>query len=202
MQVISSGSEEGNEYFGIEQNDAANAEETDKQQKKEQEANEETRWRERARAFSAAVRDISEILSPSDLSKIENFNEKEGKTVCYQHACSAIYSQKISAQPFQIIRHIAGKCLKDFYGSEECCGGTKGNLPMPQDIKDISIKRKIRSIADVQADTIISTDPCCIHAIQSGLKKWYPTANVCHFSVYVNEAEKKKKQAILQENQL
>ena len=202
VQVIKSGKEEEDEYFEIGQNESEYKNTPDENQKGEDIANDETRWRERARAFSAAVRDISEIFSPSDFSKIEKCDEEEGKTVCYQHSCSAIYSQKISSQPLQLIRHIAGKCLKDFSGSAECCGGTKGNLPVPQDIKDSSIKRKIRSIADAQANIVISTDPCCIHAIQSGLKKWYPQANACHLSVYINEAEKNRKQANIQNNQL
>lgn len=189
VNLISGGEEYDNEEYAVpvpekEENDIKNDAAENGQE-----------WRKRARDFAEAVRDISELLKPNDFSKISRCAEEDGKNVCYQPACSAIYAQKINAQPVELLTHLCGKSLKDFKDSSMCCGGNRGNIAVPLKITASAEKNKIMSLANAQAEIIVSTDPCCINAINAKAKKWYPSAKACHFSVYVNDLEKRHRKS-------
>lgn len=148
-------------------------------------------WRQRAREFSASVRDISEVLNTGDFQKLQNCAEAENEIICLQDSCSAAFGQKIHDNPYELLKHIAGKNFRDLPGASLCCGGTKANITVNPALSEYCGSRKMHQIASIQAGRLITTDPCCLLQLQSMLPRWYPSAKACHLSVYLNEIEKK-----------
>ena len=148
-------------------------------------------WRARAREFSDAVKDLSEILNVQDFAKIGKCAEEEGQTICFQQPCSISESLKKGRQVENLLEHLSGICFKEFEGNAECCGGDRGNSVVPEKVRHYSEYRKTKALASVQAEIVLSTDPCCIMAMRSCLKKWYPSAQAMHLCSYINRIEKK-----------
>jgi glycolate oxidase iron-sulfur subunit len=77
-------------------------------------------WAERARAFAAKIKDVSEFLAGVEL------NTRDLKTlnitVTYQEPCHLAHAQRITAQPRQLLRAIPGLTLKEMHESSLCCG--------------------------------------------------------------------------------
>jgi len=120
---------------------------------------------DRAREFSAKVRDVSEFLFETG---VEPPTKRIERKVTYDAPCHLIHAQRINQAPTELLRTIPGLSLVPLRGSESCCGGAGiYNLQHPDLSTDI-LYEKIENINETKADTVASSNPGCIMQIGAG----------------------------------
>jgi Fe-S oxidoreductase len=125
-------------------------------------------YREKAVAFSAKVRDISEVLANVDLGPLLG---RIDARVSYQDACHLAHGQKIRNQPRRLLRTIPGLTFVELLSSDRCCGSAGiYNLTQPE-IAASLLKRKVDDIARADVQYIVAGNPGCLMQIQAGLRE-------------------------------
>ena len=124
-------------------------------------------WAERARAFSAKVRDISEYLAglPPRAPR-----HPLPLTVAVHDACHLSHAQKIRAQPRALLAGIPGLSLREIEGGEQCCGSAGiYNLVQPASAAEVGA-RKAGNVRAAGAQLLSSANPGCTLQIQRHLR--------------------------------
>jgi glycolate oxidase iron-sulfur subunit len=120
---------------------------------------------DRAREFSAKVRDVSEFLAEIGIAPPEQRVERR---VAYDAPCHLLHAQRIAQAPIDLLKTIPGLQLVPLRGAESCCGGAGiYNLQHPELSGDI-LADKLASIRESGADTVATANPGCIMQIGAG----------------------------------
>jgi glycolate oxidase iron-sulfur subunit len=124
-------------------------------------------YAERARAFAAKCRDISEVLTELE----PRAPRKEVKMrVAYHDACHLQHAQGVRAQPRRLLQAIPGVDVREIAESEICCGSAGiYNLLEPEAATQLR-DRKVQNIMRTEADVIVSGNPGCLLQIATGLE--------------------------------
>jgi glycolate oxidase iron-sulfur subunit len=124
-------------------------------------------WAERARAFSAKVRDINEFLAALEPRAVRH--PLVGR-IAYHDACHLAHAQGIRAQPRTLLRGIPGVELLEIPDGDTCCGsaGTY-NLMEPESAEEIG-KRKVANVLSTGCTLLASANPGCTLQIQKLLR--------------------------------
>ena len=116
-------------------------------------------WADRARAFSAKVRDVSEALT--ELGEPRAKRHPVQARVVYHDACHLAHAQGIREQPRALLAAIPGIELLSPAESEICCGSAGiYNLVQPEPAAQLG-ERKARNIAALEPDIIATGNPGC-----------------------------------------
>jgi glycolate oxidase iron-sulfur subunit len=122
-------------------------------------------WAERARTFTAKVRDVTELLV--ELGPPRAARQRMDLRVAYHDACHLAHAQGIRAQPRELLLQIPGVELIPFAESELCCGSAGiYNLVEPEPARQLG-KRKLHHITDVRPDVIATANPGCTLQLMS-----------------------------------
>jgi len=125
-------------------------------------------YAERAKAFSAKVRDISEFLQ--ELGPKAERNPLP-VTAAYHDACHLAHAQGIRKQPRETLRQIPGMEIREIREAEICCGSAGiYNMVEPGPAGELG-ERKARNILKTGAEMIVTANPGCMLQIQASLKK-------------------------------
>ncbi len=123
-------------------------------------------WSERASAFAAKVKDVSEYLAGSAPERLGRLPLR----VTYQDACHLAHAQGIRRQPRELLSRIAGLELLEMADSDVCCGSAGSyNITQP-DYADALLRRKVDAIVATGADAVVSANPGCMLQIEAGLR--------------------------------
>ncbi len=142
-------------------------------------------WAERAAAFSARVRDISEFLA--DVGMTARLGPIT-RTVTYQDACHLIHAQRVARQPRALLRQIPGLELVELPGSDRCCGSAGiYNLTHPN-IAGTLRESKVDDIAATGAEVLAVGNPGCLIQIGAGLRERGLTVETVHTVTLLAEA--------------
>jgi glycolate oxidase iron-sulfur subunit len=135
------------------------------------------RYAERAKAFVARVRDVSEVLAELGLPEMRH---PVNLTVTYHDACHLAHAQKVTAAPRKLLAAIPGLKLVPLAESDMCCGaaGTY-NLEHPEMATDLAT-RKLRNIASTGAATCVTGNAGCALHIGSGAAARGQTLRIVH----------------------
>jgi glycolate oxidase iron-sulfur subunit len=121
------------------------------------------RYAERAAAFAAKVRDVSELLA--ELEPVAPRHPIEA-TLAYHDACHLGHGQGIRAQPRAVLRTIPGLSVTDIPEAEICCGSAGiYNLVMPEAGADLG-RRKVANVSAVAPDALATANPGCLLQIR------------------------------------
>ena len=125
-------------------------------------------YAERAKAFSASVRDITELLA--ELPPVAPRHPIPLR-VAYHDACHLAHAQGVRSQPREVLRSIPGIELTDIPEAEVCCGsaGTY-NLLEPATANQLG-ERKARNILSMNPELIATANPGCLLQIQASLQR-------------------------------
>jgi glycolate oxidase iron-sulfur subunit len=124
------------------------------------------KYAERARAFAAKCRDISEVLT--ELEPVAPRHEVKLR-VAYHDACHLQHAQGVRAQPRQLLHAIPGVDVREIAESEICCGSAGiYNLLEPEAATQLR-DRKVQNVLRTEADVIVSGNPGCLLQIATGL---------------------------------
>jgi glycolate oxidase iron-sulfur subunit len=126
------------------------------------------RFAERASAFAATVRDVSEVLA-------ERGPAAERRPlplrVAFQDSCHLLHAQRIQAPPRRMLAAIPDLELAEPTGQELCCGSAGiYNLVQPQAAAELGA-RKARAIADTAAQAYASANPGCLVQVTAHLRR-------------------------------
>jgi glycolate oxidase iron-sulfur subunit len=125
-------------------------------------------YAQRAKAFSAKVRDVSEFLQ--ELGPVAERNPLP-VTAAYHDACHLAHAQGVRKQPRQALKQIPGIEIKEIREAEICCGSAGiYNMVEPEPAAELG-KRKANNILKTGAQMIVTSNPGCMLQIQSSLKK-------------------------------
>src|SRR5271156_6771871 len=120
---------------------------------------------ERAKKFSAKVRDVNEFLA--DLGLTAPLKAVAAR-VTYQDSCHLVHGQKISAAPRQLIRAIPGIEFVEMPMSEQCCGSAGVYNVTENETSMELLGLKMDAVKQTQAQIIVTANPGCILQLRAG----------------------------------
>jgi glycolate oxidase iron-sulfur subunit len=116
-------------------------------------------WGDRAAAFSAKVRDVSELLAEHDPVAPRH---PVPLTVAYHDACHLAHAQGVRDAPRDLLRTIPGLELREPAGWELCCGSAGVyNLLKPDPAAELG-RRKAQHLLDTGAQAVAAANPGCL----------------------------------------
>jgi len=125
-------------------------------------------YAERAKAFSAKCKDISEVLAelepraPRHPLKIK---------VAYHDACHLQHAQGVRAEPRTVLSTIPGLEIKEIPEAAICCGSAGiYNMIEPEPAQELG-DRKVQHILSTGAHMIATSNPGCLLQIMNGLQR-------------------------------
>jgi glycolate oxidase iron-sulfur subunit len=133
-------------------------------------------WSGRARAFSAKVRDVSELLVAAGPAA---GGALPGK-VAYDAPCHLLHAQRLSSPPLAVLAAIPGLDLVPLADSDQCCGSAGlYNLVEPE-LSALVLAPKLASIAASEAMVVATGNPGCLMQIGAGLLRSEQAAGARH----------------------
>jgi glycolate oxidase iron-sulfur subunit len=134
-------------------------------------------WHDRAVAFSAKVRDITEYLDeiglPPGLGAID-------AAATYQDPCHLAHAQRITAPPRRLLAKIPGLELREMDESSLCCGSAGiYNITQPEMAGRLG-RRKVGHVVEVSPDILVTANPGCALQIANGLRAAGRSIEVLH----------------------
>ena len=128
-------------------------------------------YAERAVAFSAKVRDISELLA--ELGPVAARHPIPAR-VAYHDACHLRHAQGITAQPRAVLRGIPDLTVVDIPEADICCGSAGiYNLVQPDAAEELG-RRKVEHISSTQPDAVVTSNAGCLLQIRRYLDAGVP----------------------------
>lgn len=125
-------------------------------------------WADRAKAFSAKCKDISEILL---LNPPRQKRHPLPLRVAYQDACHLRHAQGIHTEPRSLLRAIPELDVVEIAEPNLCCGSAGVyNLLHPQPANELG-DRKVANLLATNASVLISANPGCLLQLQAGLRR-------------------------------
>jgi len=130
-------------------------------------------YAERARAFSARVQDVTELLAGLEPRATRHPIHAR---VAYHDACHLGHAQGITEQPRALLSAIPGLELAPIGEPEICCGSAGiYNLLQPEPAAELG-QRKAASILDADPDLVATANPGCL--LQ--LRRYLPSLPLAH----------------------
>lgn len=142
-------------------------------------------WAQRAEAFSARVRDITEVLDAVDLGVPAHSIDA---TVAYQDACHLVHAQRVAGAPRRLLSGIPGLRLVEIEESTLCCGSAGIYNLTNRDMSSRLQRRKVDAIRRTGATILATANPGCAIQIAAGLREARYRATVKHVVELVDAA--------------
>ena len=134
-------------------------------------------YAEKARQFTAKVRDITEFLASIDLDPPSSPLRLK---VTYQDACHLAHGQGIRSQPRKLLSLIPGLELAPLKDSDTCCGSAGiYNIVQPE-MADALLQRKMSNIAATGAQVVATANAGCMMQLRLGVRQYGPPVEVVH----------------------
>ena len=132
---------------------------------------------ERARSFSARVRDVSQQLSTTGVREGAWLDEL---TATYDASCHLLHGQKAQVEPLRVLAAIAGLSLAPLEGSDVCCGGAGVYNLLERELSTRVLDEKLRHVSETGASVVATGNPGCHMQIGAGARLAGLRLNVCH----------------------
>jgi glycolate oxidase iron-sulfur subunit len=120
----------------------------------------------KARRISELTKDISEILTNEDLSKLGS-GAKPGSKVAFHCPCSLQHGQKLNGAVEKILR-AAGITLTAVPDAHLCCGSAGTYSILQKDLSQRLLGNKVVALESGGPDIIVTANIGCLAHIQSG----------------------------------
>ncbi len=148
-------------------------------------------WAERARRFSARVRDIHEYLV--ELGLVQPSGELR-RRVTYADPCHLCHAQGIGKEPRELLRAIPGITYVELKEATWCCGsaGTY-NIEQPE-MADTTLEAKMTHIRQTGAAVVASANPGCLLQLEAGARRYGVPVRVQQLTQLLDESYRKGRQ--------
>jgi glycolate oxidase iron-sulfur subunit len=125
-------------------------------------------YAERAKAFAAKVRDVTELLT--ELGPAAERHPLP-VTIAYHDACHLSNAQGVRTQPRQLLTGIPGLELKEIAEAELCCGSAGVyNLLNPEPAAQLG-DRKAANVLATGAELLVTANPGCLMQVAAALRR-------------------------------
>jgi glycolate oxidase iron-sulfur subunit len=132
---------------------------------------------EKAKRFSALVKDASEFLAGIGL--VGKLGRLE-MTVTYQDPCHLAHGQRVRAQPRKLLQTIPGLKLVEMDGADRCCGSAGiYNITHPGMSQSV-LNEKMQSVGATHAEAVVAPNPGCMLQLRYGARRYGPNLEVFH----------------------
>ena len=143
-------------------------------------------WAERARAFSARVRDLSQVLVDAPLPT----REIAAKSIVYQDACHLLHAQRVSKPPRDLLKRIPGLKLSEIAEAGLCCGSA-GVYNVTNPVQSRQLRdRKLDNALAAAPELIVTENPGCLLQLRAGLAERGSRVEVKHLAEVLDEASR------------
>lgn len=142
-------------------------------------------YAERAKAFSARVKDFTEYLAERDLVPPP---VAVRKTVTYQEPCHLAHAQRITAQPRKLLKQVRGLDLVEMKESSLCCGSAGIYNLIRKTMADELGDRKAHHVMETDAVEVVTANPGCHMQLRASLSRNGGGARVRHIAEVLDEA--------------
>lgn len=133
---------------------------------------------ERAKEFSARVRDVSQQLAATGVREGARLNEDIATT--YDASCHLLHGQRAQVEPLRMLGSIPGLRLVPLEGSEVCCGGAGVYNLLEAELSSRILEEKLVNVRATKACVLATGNPGCHMQIGAGARlEGFPLA-VCH----------------------
>jgi glycolate oxidase iron-sulfur subunit len=123
-------------------------------------------WAGRAAAFSAKVRDVSELLAEPRAER-----RPLALRVAFQDSCHLLHAQRVRSAPRQALAAIPGLEVAEPAEQELCCGSAGiYNLVQPEAAGELGA-RKARNVLATAPDAYASANPGCLIQVTAQLRR-------------------------------
>jgi glycolate oxidase iron-sulfur subunit len=134
-------------------------------------------YAERAAAFAAKVRDLSEVLV--ELGPVAERHPLP-VTVAYHDACHLAHAQGVRAQPRQLLGGIPDLELREVADAEICCGSAGvWNVLNPEPARQLG-ERKARDVLATGAQLLVTANPGCLMQVAASVQRIGGTIGLAH----------------------
>jgi glycolate oxidase iron-sulfur subunit len=140
------------------------------------------RYAERARLWTARVKDVHEFLAKLGLVPPPHSLAKDGQSleVTYHESCHLCHGQKITKQPRELLRQIPGVKLVEMPESSWCCGSAGVyNITQPEMSMKL-LERKMGNIAKTGAKCVANGNPGCSVQLEAGVRMRGSNTEITH----------------------
>ncbi|MBI5642436.1 MAG: (Fe-S)-binding protein [Deltaproteobacteria bacterium] len=134
----------------------------------------------RVEAFSAKVKDITELLVKVLGFKAEIIEAGVKKTVTYHDPCHLNRAQGIRNEPRELLKGNKNIAFREMSFPCSCCGLGGGLSIANYDLSIEITKRKIEAVRDSGAEIVATACPGCMVQLRDGLHKYGVKARVAH----------------------
>lgn len=149
----------------------------------------DTEYAERALTFSAAVRDVTELLRPLSPDEIEErATAVEEDVVTYQDACHLAHAQGVREAPRALLRSLPGVRLVEMEASDRCCGAAGLNALTHPAMAAALLDEKLTNAIATGAGSIVVCNPGCHMHLRAGIADRGLALRVRHAVELVDEA--------------
>ncbi len=145
----------------------------------------EPNWAERAAAFSARVRDVSEFLMEIPLEKPHGRVEAR---VTYHDPCHLRRAQKVWKQPRSLLGLIDGLDFVELPEADWCCGSAGSQLISHYESSLKVMDRKMENLASTGARVVASGCPACQMQLNTAIRRRGLDIRVVHPVTLLDEA--------------
>lgn len=127
-------------------------------------------YADRAKAFVAKMKDISQILYELDFHKQVPLSIKN-QIITYQDSCHLRNVMKTFLAPRALIAAIQGADFREMDKADSCCGSAGiYNIIEPEMSMQI-LDHKMEKVADTEAHTIVTANPGCLLQMKLGIER-------------------------------
>jgi glycolate oxidase iron-sulfur subunit len=128
----------------------------------------EPEWAERARAFAARVKDISELAieAPDDA-----FVRAVPVRVTYQSSCHLRYVEGVKDAPLEVLRRIPGLEYVELEEMDRCCGSAGIYNAVHVDESMAILAEKMDKVQQTGASYIVTSNPGCLLQMRLGARR-------------------------------
>ena len=146
---------------------------------------EDREFYERACAFTAKVRDVTEFLAGIEFNR--NFRALRARAT-YQDPCHLGHAQRIRSAPRQLLAAIPGLELVELKESEVCCGSAGIYNVVQNEMAERLLKAKMQRVDETGAELILTANPGCLLQLRAGVARSKRKRRVLHVVELLDEA--------------
>lgn len=124
-------------------------------------------WADRAKAFSAKVKDISEVLLEVGMPKMR----LEPQTVTYQDSCHLRNVMGTFSAPRKLLQSIEGVTFTEMKDADRCCGSAGVYNIIEQEMSMQILDVKMKDAKATKARTLVTANPGCLLQMKLGIER-------------------------------
>jgi glycolate oxidase iron-sulfur subunit len=142
-------------------------------------------YAEKAKRFSALVKDINEFLASIELNPEMRSLQL---TVTYQDSCHLAHGQKVRSAPRKLLESVPGLELREMQLSDLCCGSAGIYNVVHTNMAMALLKKKMGHTNATEASVIAASNPGCMLQLRAGVRKFGKGQRVMHVVEILDEA--------------